>query len=342
MSLPERPPAPNDGSGASFQMAVECYLASITAIAETIKAVYPELGRDCHEQLTRLRARIAYNASPKTLEESRDTLLEALQTFIARGQRHARSLSDELTGALALVARNEDTRTARSVGYVEHLLDFVDQMEKAVKSRDLATLSGQTVALRSFAESIELDSRDAFGQLREQIREFREQLHEAELLASRDALTGVANRREFERQLALRIQSRREFCVLLFDLDGLGSVNDQHGHLCGDEILKQVGNRLSSQVRTRDFVCRWGGDEFVVILDCGLEPGVARSNQIAQCLNGNYRVSIDQRELALNVRVSVGIAEHLPGESWEQMFQRVDESMYRQKNAPPARQRNVL
>lgn len=336
MSSPERPPARSDRSDASFQAALDCYLASVAAISETIAAVYPEISDSCCEQLTRLRARLAFDASPKTLEESRETLVQALQTFAARAERYTRSLSDELSGALALVARNEDTRSARSVGYVEHLLDFVEQMENAVESRDLATLAGQTVKLRGFAESIELDSRDAFAQLRDQIRDFRKQLHEAVLLASRDALTGVANRREFERQLAVRIESQREFCVLLFDLDGLGVINDQFGHLCGDEILKQVSARLNTQVRTRDFVCRWGGDEFVVILDCGLEPGLARSRQIADWLNGRYNVAVDQREIMVNMSVSVGIAERVAGESWSQMFQRVDESMYRHKNAPPA------
>jgi diguanylate cyclase (GGDEF)-like protein len=336
MSSPERPPAPDDRSDASFQIALDCYLASITAIAETVAVIYPEIGEACQDQLTRLRARIEFNPSAKTLEESRDTLLQALQAFGAGADRHTRSLSDELSGALALVARNEDSRTARDVGYVEHLFDFVDQMEKAVTSRDLSTLAGQAVRLRGFAESIELDSRDAFAQLRDQIRDFQHQLREAELLASRDALTGVANRREFERQLAARIESQREFCVLLFDLDGLGTVNDRFGHLCGDGILKQVSERLSTQVRTRDFVCRWGGDEFVVILDCGLEPGLARSRQIAQWLNGHYQVTVEGREMMVNMSVSVGVAERNAGETWEQMFQRVDESMYRQKNAPPA------
>jgi len=336
MSSLERPPAPDDGSDSAFRTALDCYLAAITAIAETIAAVFPEIGEECHEQLTRLRARITFDAGVKTLEESRDTLLLALQSFAERAQRHTRSLADELTGALALVDRNEDSRSARNVGYVEHLLDFVDHMEKSVESRDFHSMAGQAAKLRDFAESIELDSRDAFAQLREQIREFRQQLRHAELLASRDALTGVANRREFERQLAARIQSGQEFCVLLFDLDGLGNVNDQFGHLCGDEILKQVSARLNAQVRTRDFVCRWGGDEFVVILDCGLEPGRARSGQIAECLNGLYRVTVERREIAVHVNVSVGIAEHIADETWEQMFQRVDESMYRQKHAPPA------
>ena len=144
-------------------------------------------------------------------------------------------------------------------------------MEDAVRSLNVARLTQQAVELRQFAESIELDSRDDYDRLRDKLDQFQHRLREAELLASRDPLTGVANRRELDRQLDSRIQAKREFCVLLFDLNHFKTINDQLGHLCGDEVLKQVGSRLGSQVRSRDLVCRWGGDEFVVLLDCALD-----------------------------------------------------------------------
>ena len=81
-------------------------------------------------------------------------------------------------------------------------------------------------------------------------------------------------------------EANQEFCVLLFDLDGFKAVNDHFGHLCGDEVLKQVAARLSGQVRARDFVCRWGGDEFVAVLACEQAFAETRSRQIAARLNG--------------------------------------------------------
>jgi diguanylate cyclase (GGDEF)-like protein len=157
-------------------------------------------------------------------------------------------------------------------------------------------------------------------------------LREAELLASLDPLTGVHNRREFDRQLASRIESKRPFCVLFVDLDEFKAVNDRLGHLYGDELLKQVGARLSGQVRSRDFVCRWGGDEFVVILDCEVAHAETRSRQISQWLNGPYRISADGREIRVDLGVSVGFAQYQAAETPEQLFRRVDEQMYRQKH----------
>jgi diguanylate cyclase (GGDEF)-like protein len=331
----EHPPASNEDR-AALKAALDCYLAAISDISAALVSIYPQFGSICRDRLMRLEARLAFDANPKTLEESRQTLHQTLQTFAAQAGQYTRALSDELAGALDLVARNEDSQSARHVVYVERLVDFVEQMESAVHGRDLAKLSGQAQELRQFAESIELDTRDALGLLRAQIRSFQQQLREAELLASRDALTGIANRRELDRQLAARIDSSQPFCVLLFDLNGLGMVNNHHGHLCGDDILKQLSARLAREIRPRDFVCRWGGDEFVVILDCGLLPAQNRSAEIARCLNGEYSVSIDGQPSAIHISVAVGVAEYQAGENREQLFQRVDESMYRQKKSRAA------
>jgi len=303
---------------------------------EALSAIYPELAEAYREQLTGLQTRLAAEADAKTLEESRATLHEVLTAFSTRARRYSEALTDRLDQTLAAVASNEDTRSLRSVRYVGHLIDFVDQMEESVLSMNQTRLTQQATELRKFAESIELDSRDDYTQLRDKLDQFRHRLVEAELLAARDPLTGVANRRELDRQLASRLQSGREFCVLMFDLNQFKNINDECGHLCGDEVLRQVAARLGGQVRSRDLVCRWGGDEFVVLLDCALDHAMTRSRQIAQWLNGAYRVHVEGRETRVNVAVSVGVAEYVSGETPDQLFQRVDESLYIQKNPPAA------
>jgi diguanylate cyclase (GGDEF)-like protein len=152
-------------------------------------------------------------------------------------------------------------------------------------------------------------------------------------LAYIDPLTGVANRREFDRQLAGRMAADRDFCILLFDVDAFKLVNDRFGHLCGDEVLKQLGARLARQVRSHDFVCRWGGDEFVAMLECALPVAVTRAKEIAQCLSGPYHVTVEQRQLSVEIAVSVGMAARVAGETPAQLFQRVDSSLYSKKTA---------
>jgi diguanylate cyclase (GGDEF)-like protein len=232
-----------------------------------------------------------------------------------------------------MMARTEDSRSVRSVQYVERLVDFADQVDAAIRAADLPRLARPTSELRDFAESIELDSQDAFARLRKKMIEIQLRLHEVELLATLDPLTGVANRRELDRELSARVASQQEFCILLFDVDGFKAVNDEYGHLCGDEVLKQLAARLGGQVRARDFVCRWGGDEFVAILACDLAIAEFRSRQIAERLNGPYQIGGAAGEHRVDVAVTVGLAQYCAGESAKQLFRRVDESMYRKKHS---------
>jgi diguanylate cyclase (GGDEF)-like protein len=203
--------------------------------------------------------------------------------------------------------------------FLTSLSRFAEQIDRIAKSGDIARLQELAAEFQAFVESMHQG-------------EIQTRLRDAELQASLDPLTEVGNRREFDRQIANRIKDGRAFCVLLFDIDNFKAVNDQFGHLCGDEVLKQLAARLRRQVRARDFVGRWGGDEFVVLLECGLADAIARSRQITQWVNGRYRATVQAREIRAEIGVSVGVAEHVAGETPEQLFERVDSSMYRQKN----------
>jgi diguanylate cyclase (GGDEF)-like protein len=158
-------------------------------------------------------------------------------------------------------------------------------------------------------------------------------LHER---ASFDSLTKLPNRGEFERRAAdlLATADRNEtgVCLLLFDLNGFKQVNDTHGHLVGDEVLKVVGARLRKAVRDDDVVARWGGDEFVVVMP-GIstpEMGSRRALQLAEQVGGRTR--LDGVETALRVKVSVGVSiwpEH--GEHLDDLVVAADQAMYQAK-----------
>jgi diguanylate cyclase (GGDEF)-like protein len=282
--------------------------------------------------LTRLHASLVSCGTGESLHESRQALHEILRDFSGKARQNNQTLARDLNQTLDMMARTEDSRSVRNVQYVERLVDFADQVDAAIRASDMPRLARQTSELRGFAESIELDSHDAFARLRKKMIEIQLRLHEVELLATLDPLTGVANRRELDRELSARVASQQEFCILLFDVNGFKAVNDQYGHLCGDEVLKQLSARLSGQVRARDFVCRWGGDEFVAILACGEAHAETRSRQIAARLNGPYHITGESHQIHVDVAVSVGLAQYAAGESLAQLFHRVDESMYRNKD----------
>ena len=139
-----------------------------------------------------------------------------------------------------------------------------------------------------------------------QARAMREQLS---WTATHDALTKLANRREFESRLgqALKQFEGRGICVMFIDLDRFKAINDTAGHAAGDEVLRQIANVLESKVRQSDTVSRLGGDEFAVLL-----PGCTQGR--AEHIGEQIRADVERWSLTFEGRVltvgaSIGVVE---------------------------------
>jgi diguanylate cyclase (GGDEF)-like protein len=156
--------------------------------------------------------------------------------------------------------------------------------------------------------------------------------------ADHDPLTGVANRRSFERTLASALSRAtalgRSVGLLMLDLDGFKAVNDRHGHAAGDEALREVARRLRRCVRERDVVARLGGDEFVVVLtDLGGRSGVAVDSveRVRAALEEPIAVG---RAVEVGVRAAIGVATS-PGDGTTvaELLAVADRGMYAAKAA---------
>ena len=142
-------------------------------------------------------------------------------------------------------------------------------------------------------------------------------------LASRDALTGLLNRRAIETG---RVSGP---AVLFIDLDDFKSVNDRLGHAVGDEVLARVANRIVQQIRPADRAVRLGGDEFLVILadTNGEETAAAVASRIERAVETSYQVGPE----VVRVGASVGVAYGSPGEDIVDVVARADSAMYEVK-----------
>jgi diguanylate cyclase (GGDEF)-like protein len=168
--------------------------------------------------------------------------------------------------------------------------------------------------------------------LRTTQKQLAEQQIQAEVfrrLAMFDPLTGLYNRRFAEQRLRAEIaRSERRglsMIVVLLDLNDFKKINDSHGHLVGDQVLKEFATCLSHATRGSDLAVRWGGDEFMLLL---LDCEVQQLSVVMARLDG---FSVEASGKALPVSFSVGWKAYQPGDSLEELIERADRDLYTHK-----------
>ncbi|MBI5863172.1 MAG: sensor domain-containing diguanylate cyclase [Planctomycetes bacterium] len=160
-----------------------------------------------------------------------------------------------------------------------------------------------------------------------------ERVHLLEQQVVLDPLTGLANRRGFENELAKRLdelgRAGRAFGVVLCDIDHFKRFNDTYGHETGDAVLKMVAATLRHASRTYDTVARWGGEEFIVLTN-HYEPEqvCALAERLRMVVEHSW---IEHSGHSLRVTVSLGATTAHAGDDARQLFARADELLYRSK-----------
>ena len=152
-------------------------------------------------------------------------------------------------------------------------------------------------------------------------------------LATRDELTGLINRRAMLDLMALEhrrsLRSGRPMLLAQLDIDHFKPINDQHGHATGDRALQAFAGTVAASVRDTDVLARWGGEEFVLMLtDTSAEHARELLERIRQAVQA---LEIAHSAGSLQLTVSIGLAQHLPGDTVEHTLERADQALYRAK-----------
>ena len=160
----------------------------------------------------------------------------------------------------------------------------------------------------------------------------KEQWAALQMLALTDRVTGLFNRHAgelaLEREIARVRRTRGPFSLALFDVDRLKQVNDRHGHIAGDAVLKQVSAILTSTFRASDLAVRWGGDEFLVLL-----PDVAAPGAMVFAERARTQFEKLSPEGAEPITLSAGIVQAGPDEDAHAVIRRVDAQLYEAKRS---------
>jgi len=204
-------------------------------------------------------------------------------------------------------------------------------MEKGVSSRDLCgfihkiTTLDMTLAIETYHGALVMDIQDELDSIHVEKALLREQVRT-------DSLTGLFTRDYGFTVLKKCMSGNRgskDICLILADIDHFKRVNDTYGHFAGDEVLRQLAKLLNSAVRDLDVVCRFGGEEFMIVL-CRATADIALkvAERIRQSVSENI-VQYDGKDIQITISQGIAITEL--GKDAKQFFSAADKALYRAK-----------
>jgi len=340
-AVAEASPAAARGSqsGGTLAATLYAYQEAVATMGAAAERAMPLVSKEFHKNLAALAVRLAPGASLDTIADVRTGVASELGEWSGNAARYIRDKADEVREIVMVVAR-----TAQAVGERDHR--YAGQFEEVTgRLRHIAGLENFAVVRRNLIESaaqltacvtkMTEEGQRSMEQLQAQVEIYRHRLEEAERRASIDPLTGLANRGFAEEVLAERIQLGRPFCAILVDLNGFKQVNDSHGHAAGDDLLRQFATELRGQFAPSDTVGRWGGDEFIGILEGHLDQARKYHDRIDRWSFGDYSITAGSQTHKIALRGAVGVAEWNGSESARELIARADRELYDAKEHRP-------
>ena len=318
--------------------AMDCYRAALLAMGRSAAHCCPGSGSALEQSLEGLEHRLATDPSDPTVRWVRQQVEVHLQEWGNRTAEHFKARADEVKELLIALAKTADSVGDRTQGQTDQFRQVTLRLESLADLNDLATIRISLVQrvneLRDNVDRMTRDNKQMVTQLKAEVTKYETRLREVENLVMKDGLTGVANRRSVEERIRLQIANAQTFCVVMLDLNGFKQVNDRHGHLAGDSLLRQFAGELQNITRAGDLVGRWGGDEFVVLLSCDHEGARLHADRIREWVFGKYTLDKNGRQTTVDVSVdaAIGLAQWHSGETLEQVIATADAAMYREKN----------
>jgi diguanylate cyclase (GGDEF)-like protein len=309
-----------------------------SALAETGNCgqdACPALGEELKQGLRKLGAELCAEVTGERVAQTETGVREHLRGWGRRAASHYQQKTNEVKEILLMMARTADSVGERDLRYAQQIsavtvrLKGIANLEDLTEIRD--SIKKSAVELKTSIDRMSAEGKAAIDQLKAEVTHYQTRLEEAETMASRDALTGVRSRPWVEGRIEQAIQGPAPFCVAILDIDRFKQVNDEHGHLVGDELLKQFAAKMRSVCRVTDTTGRWGGDEFILLLHCRLQEARAQIERMREWVCGRYTLEGSAVQVKLRVHASIGVAERQPGETMKELIDRADAEMYREK-----------
>jgi len=243
------------------------------------------------------------------------------------------SVRTSIEGAVSKVQGYLATANQGVTGYGDALQTFSGELDRAPPAADLGGLVHTIIEETETMKAVNRQLEDRLAAASREIERLREDLGQLRREATIDHLTGLANRKLFEitlrEAIALAEANGSPLSLLMIDVDFFKLFNDAHGHPMGDQVLRLLGRTLAECIKTNDTACRYGGEEFVVVLpETTLDDAASVAETIRSTMAGKTVTNRQTGKPLGHVTLSVGAAQYVAGEDKVVLVQRADEALY--------------
>ena len=317
---------------------VNAFLSVATVLPKTFAPVSPELTRQSGKIFEKLTAPLKGDLEAGSIEEVGKVVVKQIEE-IARSNKAASDDFDATMKALVATvaaaisgfkgngARHESSLTKLADGF-----DSLARVEDVVELR--RRLREDVIKLRHSVEEMHRESDESAHHFESQISAFQQRLDAARKGSDIDRLTLLGSRRVAERHIQGIPKHKGPICVLLFDIEGFGKINEQYGAPFGDKILQALAHLLRDSFPEEGSLFRWGPDEFLALAESGLAGSTDRCRSICERFANSKYITNDQGRMEkVSATVAWGAVQYSAAESTEGLCVRARESLEKNRRA---------
>jgi diguanylate cyclase (GGDEF)-like protein len=247
--------------------------------------------------------KLAIEERDAALKEVVETVAWAISSFKGHGDRHKSNLT-RLADGFDTLARVEDVSELRR------------------------RLRDDAAALRETVEQMRQESEESVRRLESQVTAFQERVEQARKETGVDRLTGLGSRREAEKFLQKAAKRDGSICMVLFDIEGFKVINQAHGTMFGDKLLRAVTHALRERFPGDGALFRWGADEFLAIAEGSQKARLDQARGICESFAmSSYFTSESGTKQKVSASLACGVAQMVRGESSDDWYRRARESL---------------
>lgn len=318
----------------------ELFEQVLALLVETALECESPKAQEFRKMFDEYRARITALSSVEEIEHALEEYLYACQKFRKPVQPRCQERESEFAQEIDLLKQAVADLEKQSGESNDHITASSERLSHLAKVKDIHALkkriADETNELRKLVQERQKKVGEGQARLSSRVDALQEKLTQTSKEAFVDSLTRIANRGSFDRTLAGWIQNHRgstPFVLALLDLDNFKDINDTHGHIVGDNVLQCASMCLGNEIRSTDFIARFGGDEFAVLLgSIHLADAELRLSRLLKHISSaKFEYSKGGDVIQVRFTASCGTSQYVHGDTPEALLQRADYALYQAK-----------